>query len=183
MATSKTESPGPNTTSLQANLDLHRMPRRTLLHRFVHWSVNISLAVLTLGFFRFFFPRVLFEPPTRFTIGTPDEFQAGTVSTKYQKEHRIWVAKTDELIYVLLARCTHLGCTPRWLVSENKFKCPCHGSGFTREGVNFEGPAPRPLERLGISVQSDGRIAVDKGKVFRKERGQWEKKDSFVSLG
>ena len=36
---------------------------------------------------------------------------------------------------------------PNWLDGEQKFKCPCHGSGFYMTGVNFEGPAPRPLER------------------------------------
>ena len=40
------------------------------------------------------------------------------------------------------AVCTHLGCTPNWLEAEQKFKCPCHGSGFYKDGINFEGPAP-----------------------------------------
>ena len=58
--------------------------------------------------------------------------------------------------------CTHLGCTPRWLVAENKFKCPCHGSGFHKNGINFEGPAPRPLERFKITLAEDGQLVVDK---------------------
>ena len=48
--------------------------------------------------------------------------------------------------------CTHLGCTPNWLEGEQKFKCPCHGSGFYKDGINFEGPAPRPLERYAIRI-------------------------------
>jgi nitrite reductase/ring-hydroxylating ferredoxin subunit len=46
--------------------------------------------------------------------------------------------------YALFTICTHLGCTPNYLSAENKFKCPCHGSGYRLTGVNFEGPAPRP---------------------------------------
>ena len=58
--------------------------------------------------------------------------------------------------------CTHLGCTPNWLEAENKFKCPCHGSGFYMSGINFEGPAPRPLERVTVSLADDGQVLVDK---------------------
>jgi hypothetical protein len=60
----------------------------------------------------------------------------------------------------LIAVCTHLGCSPNWLPAENKFKCPCHGSGFYMSGVNFEGPAPRPLERARIVLADDGQILI-----------------------
>ena len=94
-------------------------------------------------FLRFFFPRTLFEPKTVFRIGYPSDFGFG-VDTKFQKDYRIWVVRNAEGLFVIYARCTHLGCTPDWKSSENKFKCPCHGSGYDTEGVNFEGPAPRP---------------------------------------
>ncbi len=78
--------------------------------------------------------------------------------------------------------CTHLGCIPNWLPSELKFKCPCHGSGYYMNGVNFEGPAPRPLERYKIYLKPDGKIAVDKTKVFRHEKGEWDNPDSFIQV-
>ena len=175
--TSKTQK------GLTEGLVVQRMPRRTMLHKMAHGVVHLSLAGLTLGFFRFFFPRVLFEKPLKFQVGTPDQFQMGTISTKYQKEHRVWVARTDEGIYVLSTICTHLGCTPRWLTGEDKFKCPCHGSGFTREGINYEGPAPRPLERFNVTLAGNGQIEVDKARVFRHERGEWDKDGAFLKLG
>jgi cytochrome b6-f complex iron-sulfur subunit len=51
-------------------------------------------------------------------------------------------------IDALFAKWTYLGCTPRWLATEDKFKCPYHGSGFYKSAMNFEGPAPRPLDRF-----------------------------------
>ena len=69
-------------------------------------------------------------------------------------------------IFAVFARCTHLGCTPRWYGTENKFKCPCHGSGFTNRGVNFEGPAPRPLERARVWIEADGILRVDVGQRY-----------------
>ena len=82
--------------------------------------------------------------------------------------------------YALIAVCTHLGCTPNYLASEDKFKCPCHGSGFRLTGINFEGPAPRPLERAAIGLADDGQIQVDKSRHFQFELGQWSDAESFL---
>ena len=79
--------------------------------------------------------------------------------------------------------CTHLGCTPNWLPSQNKFKCPCHGSGYYKTGITFEGPAPRPLERAKISIDpADGQIVIDKAQAFYQERGEWTHPDSFLKI-
>ena len=67
-------------------------------------------------------------------------------------------------------------------MAEEKFKCPCHGSGFRSSGINFEGPAPRPLERYKISLAPDGQIIVDKNKSFKQEKGEWEREESFLKV-
>ena len=69
-------------------------------------------------------------------------------------------------MFVIFARCTHLGCTPEWKSTENKFKCPCHGSGYDSEGVNFEGPAPRPMDRAFVTLDPTGKITVDTSRLF-----------------
>ena len=79
-----------------------------------------------------------------------------------------------------IVTCTHLGCTPNYLSAENKFKCPCHGSGFRTTGINFEGPAPRPLERARIVLADDGQILVDKSRKFQRELGQWIDPEAFL---
>ena len=70
-----------------------------------------------LAFFRFFLPRTLFEPNSVFKIGYPSEFALG-VDTKFQQKYRIWVDRTPDRLFVIYARCTHLGCTPRYLATE-----------------------------------------------------------------
>lgn len=122
---------------------------------------------------RLFFPNVLFEPASTFAIGRPQDYASGMVDEGWKERHRIWVARRDDGgVYVLLARCTHLGCTPNWLAAEDKFKCPCHGSGFHRNGMNFEGPAPRPLDRLKVSLAPDGQLVVDSNVVYRGVTGK-----------
>jgi cytochrome b6-f complex iron-sulfur subunit len=140
----------------------------------------VFLATSTIGSLRMMFPRILYEPPSAFKAGFPQDYLPGEVSEKYKDDYRVWIIRDSEGFYALSAICTHLGCTPRWLEPENKFKCPCHGSGFRRTGINFEGPAPRPLERLKISLADDGQILVDRAILFKFENGEWTNPDAFL---
>ena len=156
--------------------------RRDVFGRF-GWGIFTAFSGLgLLGFLRTAFPRVLFQPPSTFKAGYPQDYPVGEVSEKWKKEQRVWIIRNDLGIYALFAKCTHLGCTPRWLTAENKFKCPCHGSGFYKTGINFEGPAPRPLERLRITKAEDGQIVIDKAVKYLYEKGQWDKPGAFLKV-
>jgi cytochrome b6-f complex iron-sulfur subunit len=139
--------------------------------RLVWTGVVAFLATWLLAFFRFFLPRTLFEPSTVFKIGYPSDFGLG-VDTKFQQAYRIWVDRIPGRLFVIYAKCTHLGCTPDWKPSENKFKCPCHGSGYDSEGINFEGPAPRPMDRAHVEIAPDGQVLVDTSRLYQWPKGQ-----------
>ena len=153
---------------------------------FLNWLTVgwLAFAAATGGFFtamiRFLFPNVLFEPPQSFKIGFPDDFESGKVDLRFKKSHSVWIVRDDEKIIALSTVCTHLGCTPNWLETDRKFKCPCHGSGFRSSGINFEGPAPRPLERYRIVLANDGQILIDKTKKFKYEKGEWSRSESYL---
>ena len=129
---------------------------------------------------RFMFPNVLFEPPQSFKAGFPSEYNVGEVDTRWKDAFGVWIVRDPDQFYAIIAVCTHLGCSPNWLSAENKFKCPCHGSGFYKSGINFEGPAPRPLERARIVLADDGQILVDKSIKFQQEKGEWSNTESFL---
>jgi cytochrome b6-f complex iron-sulfur subunit len=146
----------------------------------VAWTtMAASLTLWTLYTLRFLMPNVLMEPSSKVKVGLPESFEEGKVTDKF-KDKNMWVVRHDGKIYALSTTCTHLGCTPNWLESAQKFKCPCHGSGFYITGINFEGPAPRPLERWSLSIGDDGQIVVDKSKKFQQERGEWSNPESFI---
>src|SRR5713101_7950789 len=86
----------------------------------------VFIATSTVGALRMMFPRILYEPPSSFKAGFPQDYLVGEVSEKYKDDYRVWIVREAEGFYALSAICTHLGCTPRWLETENKFKCPCH---------------------------------------------------------
>jgi len=146
------------------------------------WGGLSSLAMA-----RFMMPNTVLELPSRFKVGNSGDYPLGTVSEKYKASRGVWIVHTDSydgrnILYALASVCTHLGCTPNWLDAEQKFKCPCHGSGFYINGINFEGPAPRPLERVGLRVSEDGQLEVDKSVKFQEELGQWSDEKSFVQI-
>ncbi len=126
------------------------------------------LGINFLMFLRFFFPRALYEPNTNVNIGFPSAFQDG-VNQGFLQSNRIWVIMEPGRLFVIFARCTHLGCTPDWLPQQDMFHCPCHGSEYDPEGVNFAGPAPRPMDRCKVTLLGDGTVQVDTSHLYMQD--------------
>ena len=150
------------------------------------WGCFLSgVAGSLLGVLRFFLPNVTYDPPSVFKIGKPEEYAPGVVDERWKKKHRVWVIRDTPSqgggLFVIFARCTHLGCTPNWLEGQNKFKCPCHCSGFRKAGINYEGPAPRPLERCRLALADDRQVQVDVSNRF-KNPADWGKPDAYLKV-
>ena len=143
------------------------------------------LGVNFLMFLRFFFPRALYEPNTNVNIGYASGFQQG-VNQQFLQSNRLWVVREPGRLFVIFARCTHLGCTPDWLPQQNMFHCPCHGSEYDPEGVNFAGPAPRPMDRCKVTLLANGTVQVDSSHLFMQDRragiNQFNDPDAYVSI-
>ena len=154
-------------------------PRRRFLRGIGKGSVFFAFLLQFAAAARALVPNVLYEPSRRFRTRKPGDYPQGVT---FEPAHQIFVVREEDSYRALSATCTHLGCTPNWLESAQKFKCPCHGSGFYISGINFEGPAPRPLERWSIYVGDDGQLVVDKSKKFQQERGEWTNPESFIKV-
>lgn len=153
------------------------------------WAAFIgAMGLLGAAFQRFLFPNVLREPPQQFKAGFPFDFTEGMVDTRFTDQYGVWIVRgfdpitNQKGIYALSTICTHLGCTPSWLDAEGKFKCPCHGSGFYKTGMHFEGPAPRPLERYRVVLAEDGQLLIDKSRKFQFEKGEWTQSEAFLKV-
>jgi cytochrome b6-f complex iron-sulfur subunit len=159
-------------------------PVNKMRRRIVWASIAGALTTFFLMFVRFFLPRSILEPSPTFRIGPAADYALG-VDTKWQQQYRIWVTRTSDRLFVIYAVCTHLGCTPDWKASENKFKCPCHGSGYDSEGINFEGPAPRPMDRAKVTLDPEGQIVVDLGTLYKWPKGEpteFNEDGAFISV-
>jgi cytochrome b6-f complex iron-sulfur subunit len=184
-----TQTPVDQDKKVEAAATLVRSPLRGEITRrgLFSWlglswiTFGAASAAMTGALTRFMFPNVLYEPPMEFKVGYPAEFAVDAVDERFKASRGIWVIRESTGFYVLSTVCTHLGCTPNWLAAEEKFKCPCHGSGFQKTGINFEGPAPRPLERYKVTLAEDGQILVDKNTKYQEEKGQWAQEGAYLS--
>lgn len=161
----------------------HLWLRRGFLAKAAWVGLFATFSAACLAFVRLLFPRAPIRAPTHFAIGRPGEFGVGSVTSRLPPDGQgraVWVVRTKKGFFALLGRCTHLGCTPRWQPAPKRFKCPCHGSVFTREGDNVSGPAPRPLERVHIELGARGVLTVDPARRYRHELGEWDEKGAFL---
>ena len=107
-------------------------------------------------------PNVLFEPPSSFKAGRPEDYPLGSVTLNPQQ--RVFIVREKEgYFFALSAICSHLGCIANWKPEEGIIACPCHGSKFARTGEVLTGPAPHPLQRLQMELGEGGELVVDKG--------------------
>lgn len=118
-----------------------------------------SLTILT-GIFRIPMANVRFEEPTKFKIGSAENFPVGTV--KKLDDKGVFIFSDDDGLHAISSVCTHLGCLVS--ITEWGFQCPCHGSKYDGNGKVIGGPAPRNLSWLEISRNVDGSLEVDTAK-------------------
>ena len=100
------------------------------------------------------------------------------VYDRWAKTHGFFVIRREKRIYAVSSICTHRHCTLDGMGSE--MVCPCHGSRFALNGIPGEGPAKRPLPRLEISLNGQGRIIVDPVRQFDEPR--WDMTEAFISI-
>ena len=131
-------------------------------------SIGVALSGAAVFGYEFLSPNVLYEPSPIVDSGKPDQYPLGSVTQDLQTG--IYIVHGPEGIYAMSAVCTHLGCLTAWNPGLGIVACPCHGSKFTRDGTKIEGPAPRPLNWLRVSISDEGNLLVDRSAVLsRKE--------------
>ncbi len=124
----------------------------------VGWSsITLTGAGAAVETVRFFFPNVLYEPPTTIKVGIPADYPKGTVI--YNDEKKLYIVRDETGFFAMSAVCTHLGCTV--LKDAQNFLCPCHGAVFDKNGLVTKGPAKSPLPRFRIVLTEGGVLQVD----------------------
>lgn len=53
------------------------------------------------------------------------------------------------------AECSHLSCTVQYRDDESRIWCACHNGFFDLNGINVQGPPPRPLDTYDVNVRGD----------------------------
>jgi len=124
---------------------------------------GIGTAVVTVEYSS---PNVLFEPPTTFRAGSPDDYPVNSVT--YIQDQQVYIVRTEKGLWAMTAVCTHLGCITQWKPESNQIACPCHGSKFERDGKVQAGPAPSALPHFAVRLTADGTLEVDKLEIVKQ---------------
>jgi len=143
------------------------LSRRKVLAWLTSMGLLGSGIVTVFSNFVFIKPRATYGQPSRFSIGTPEEYPPGTrIALGDQK---VAIIREGSRMAAISITCTHLGCIVG--VAETGFACPCHGSRFDQDGNVTGGPAPAPLPWYEISLAPNGELEVDKNKQVTA--GKW----------
>ncbi|HSB77091.1 MAG TPA: Rieske 2Fe-2S domain-containing protein [Terriglobales bacterium] len=156
--------------------------RRAFLRRLGLGALLAGVGAQAYTLLRALVPNVLYEPPMRFKLGSPQQFPEGVT---FLDEHRVFIVREKDTLHAISATCTHLGCTVKNITLDQKrqviirgkpvevqaeFHCPCHGSKYYGEGTNYAGPAPKPLPWLAMEISpDDGQLVVDASRTVGHE--------------
>lgn len=168
-------------------VEARKIARRSFLRVSVFAGLALSVNGMLVGFLGFF-NRL---KPTGFggvVTVTKDRVPVPGGEPVQISEGKFWLsnlsgAQGDVLgvgstggILALYWKCPHLGCTVPWSPSFDGaavnfpgitgwFRCPCHGSTYSRAGIRVYGPSPRPMDTMLLTVNADGSLNVNTGKI------------------
>ncbi|MFQ6088868.1 MAG: ubiquinol-cytochrome c reductase iron-sulfur subunit [Candidatus Methanofastidiosia archaeon] len=140
--------------------DIEKVSRRSFLN--IALGAAFALSALFAGI-----PILAYLWPS-----SKEGVSTGLVEIATTQELSIWEAKTfvlngkaailvrvsEDGYKAFFSKCTHAGCTVKWLSTEQVFKCPCHDGFFDSNGKNIKGPPPSPLGQVNLIVEG--------GKIF-----------------
>jgi cytochrome b6-f complex iron-sulfur subunit len=140
-----------------------KISRRTFLTNLGYGAFLAASGALAAAFARFLTPNIVTPASGPVEIGKPDEYAVGSL-THIESAH-VHLGRDARGLFAINATCKHLGCTVKQVragPAPGQFECPCHGSRFDVEGRVIAGPATRPLDRVRLTLASDGHIVVDR---------------------
>jgi cytochrome b6-f complex iron-sulfur subunit len=150
----------PNPANGNSSVAAGTIDRRDFLNGIATAALAIAAAGSVAVSIEYLSPNVLFEPPTSFRIGVPENYTMNSVT--YFPEQQVYIVRVEAGFMAISAICTHLGCITQWNPALDVIACPCHGSRFAKDGAVERGPAPRPLQNFAMRLMPDGNLMVDK---------------------
>jgi cytochrome b6-f complex iron-sulfur subunit len=168
--------------------------RRELLRGSLAAGMGLWLLEVTAGTIGFLWPNLQGKFGGEVRIGTFDDVKLANSALPidegfpaYYSEARAFVVLVDPSqqrftpgsdatgdgtalnVRALYQRCPHLGCKPNPCLKNFWLECPCHGSRYDRLGVKAlgaqYGPAPRGMDRFATTVEPDGTLVINTGKI------------------
>jgi len=184
------DAPPPPAVYTPPDADTVGYTRRAFFNRSIVAMMGVSLASFGGACLAFLYPRKGGGFGSVVTVGKIDDIIKAIRDSKgfyYVPDARTWItayppenlpkaaqaygkqppvlAGMKAGINALYQKCPHLGCRVPNCETSQWFECPCHGSQYNRVGEKKGGPAPRGMDRFGVTV-TNGVVSVDTSNVF-----------------
>jgi cytochrome b6-f complex iron-sulfur subunit len=140
----------------QSRFDPEPIPRRDFLGLAALGSMAAAFALSLFGMLKLPKAAVSASPAKKFNVSIPETLPEGEAFIPPGRN--VAVFHDGEGVFAISTVCTHLGCIVK--ASAAGFDCPCHGSGFTKDGTVRKGPAPKPLPWLKVS-KNGAAVTID----------------------
>jgi len=174
--------------------------RRKFFNRAIGAVFGLFMLQFALAGLAFFWPKLKGGFGTPVKAGSiaslkAEVIQAGTIIPKAIPSAQAWIVPFDldllpgsqyeEFPFLVVGgeedgvglmalwhRCVHLGCRVPECIPSQGFECPCHGSKYNAHGEYAAGPAPRNLDRFGVSENAAGEMIIDTGTIVQTPRSK-----------
>ena len=146
-----------------ADLSPERQTRRSFLDLLLSAGVVAWLGSVLYPVLRYLKPLSLPGPsgPVRLTRAEVAKVEVDKFAIIPVGRERLLVFEDPKgELRALDAKCTHEGCTVRYVARDALIWCACHNGRFDLEGRVLAGPPPRPLGRHSVLRDSEGAITV-----------------------
>ena len=139
--------------------------RRQFLNTLFGGSLLVFFSGAIYSLLIFAFPTLGKEP--EFVVLDKNEFgnlpPNSTKSFAWGGVLGLFLKKEDGTMAAFKGVCTHMECNVAYRPEDKKFYCACHQGWFNDQGVNIEGPPPKPLENFEILETGEKIIIARKG--------------------
>lgn len=145
----------------RSRFDPERMPRRDFLGLSALAAMAGAFLFSLFGMLKLPKAAVSASPSKKFNVTIPDTLPEGEAFVPPGRSVALF--RDAEGVFAISTICTHLGCVVK--ATTKGFECPCHGSGFMKDGTVVKGPAPKPLPWLKVSESGSGYVVDEESKV------------------
>ncbi|MDH3210911.1 MAG: Rieske (2Fe-2S) protein [Myxococcales bacterium] len=140
-----------------------RLSRRSVLNVLLSVGVLGWLASVLYPVIRYLTPLPLVGPggPVQLTRSEVTKIERDKFAIVPVGRRRVLVLEDSEgELRALDAKCTHEGCTVKYMPRDSLIVCACHNGRFDLQGRVVAGPPPKPLATYAVQRDEEGVIKV-----------------------
>ncbi len=148
------------------NLFKDKVSRRKFFRRLFYGLLSLQVIYVFVNLLKT--GKIKGHQPELYEAGELSIFEKGKVYP-YGSGH-FYLSRLDDGGFLAIStKCTHMGCTVKYLNQPHQFECPCHGSAFSNKGEVLSPPATRALDYFPVIIK-ENKVFVDTSSPQRRTR-------------